>query len=189
MATERLKIDCFEQLYDWLKEHHNQEPYLWVNARRGKPNGKDFNYLDAVYCALCFGWIDSTCRNIDGVLYQKLMPRKLGSHWTYLNIARCMYLKDKKLMAPAGEQAMPKQYEQFDVPVDIVNTLKNDQNVWQNFNSFPQLYRRIRIDNIVWARQKGNQEMADKRLQKLIDTSRQGKMYGQWNDYGRLLEE
>lgn len=187
MTTERLNVKNFDQLYGWLKANHDREPYVWVNARRGKPNGKDFNYIDAVYCALCFGWIDSTCRNVDGILYQKLMPRKSGSHWTYLNIARCIYLEHQGLLTTAGKFLMPDHYEQFKIPIDIGNALKSDKEVWKNFISFPQLYRRIRIDNIVWARQKNNPEMADKRLQKLIDTSRRGKMYGQWNDYGRLV--
>lgn len=32
-----------------------------------------------------------------------------------------------------------------------------------------------------------DKEQSERRLQKLIDTAREGVMYGEWNDYGQLL--
>jgi len=102
----RIIANDFEELYIWLKNNHNKELCVWVNAKRGKPNNYDFNYIDAVYCALCFGWIDTTCKNIDGVAYQKFVPRRKKSHWTYLNIARCEYLMEQGFMTKSGQNAM-----------------------------------------------------------------------------------
>lgn len=97
-----IRVSDFIELYTWLKNNCESEPYVWVNAKRGKPNGQDFPYIDAVYCALCFGWIDTTCKNLDGITYQKLAPRSKKSHWTYLNISRCKYLMQQGLMTEAG---------------------------------------------------------------------------------------
>lgn len=179
-----ITVNCFKELYEWLSANYNIQDYVWVNAKRGKPNGIDFSYIDAVYCALCFGWIDSTCKNVNGITYQKLMPRSKRSHWTYLNIARCEYLIQKELMTDSGLRAMPSNYKQFDISNDILVELKKNKKMWNNFNNFPILYQRIRIDNIEWARK--NNELFRSRLDKLIETAEQNKMYGQWDDYGRL---
>lgn len=183
----KLDINSFKELYSWLEKNHNIKEYIWVNAKRGRPNNKEFNYIDAVYCALCFGWIDSTCKNIEGKTYQKLMPRSKNSHWSYLNIERCNYLIEKGLMKKQGIKVMPKYFDPLEENKDIIKILKGDNQVWKNFNEFPKLYQRIRIDNIIWA--KKNKDLYNKRLAKLIQTTRENKMYGQWNDYGKLKEE
>ena len=37
--------------------------------------------------ALCFGWIDSSQKVIDGTRYQRFSPRKKNRHWSELNKA------------------------------------------------------------------------------------------------------
>ncbi|MEH2960325.1 YdeI/OmpD-associated family protein, partial [Candidatus Merdisoma sp. JLR.KK006] len=51
---------------------------------------------------------------------------------------------------------------------------------------FPPLYQRVRIDTIQI--KKKQPELFQSRLQKLIDNTRKGVMYGEWNDNGRLIE-
>ncbi|MEW8967754.1 hypothetical protein [Exiguobacterium alkaliphilum] len=48
------------------------------------------------------------------------------------------------------------------------------------------MYRRIRIDTIQSVRK--DQTLYEKRLDKLIEQTRANRLYGQWNDDGRLLE-
>ena len=63
-------------------------------------------YIDVVEEALCFGWIDSTLKKLpDGRLAQLLSPRRKNSHWTKLNMDRCIDLEDRGLMTPAGRRA------------------------------------------------------------------------------------
>ena len=63
-------------------------------------------YIDVVKEALCFGWIDSTLKKLpDGRLAQRLSPRRKNSHWTKLNIDRCMDLEEREMMVPAGREA------------------------------------------------------------------------------------
>lgn len=52
----------------WLAENAVAAGECWVEVKRGRvtPEGRLW-YLDAVEEALCFGWIDSTCR-MDEVL-------------------------------------------------------------------------------------------------------------------------
>lgn len=96
------------QLRRWLVENHATASHCWVTCNRGKtPRPDAIPYLDVVEEALCFGWIDSTCKRIsDGRLAQRLSPRRRGSHWTDLNRQRCADLESRGLMTEAGRVAL-----------------------------------------------------------------------------------
>lgn len=95
------------QLRAWLEENHSREKECWVVVSRSKtPPAGILPYVDVVEEALCFGWIDSTLKKLpDGRLAQRLSPRRKNSHWTKLNMDRCMDLEDRGLMTPAGRRA------------------------------------------------------------------------------------
>ena len=96
------------ELRQWLKENHNKEKCCWVVTYRSKcpPEWPAIPYLEVVEEAFCFGWIDSTLKRLpDGRLAQRLSPRRPKSHWTQLNMDRCIDLEDRGLMAEAGRQA------------------------------------------------------------------------------------
>ena len=96
-----------QQLRNWLQENHATAKECWVVLSRSKnPPAGVLPYLDVVEEALCFGWIDSTLKKLpDGRLAQRLSPRRKTSHWTKLNMDRCMDLEDRGLMTPAGRSA------------------------------------------------------------------------------------
>ena len=75
----------------------------------------------------------------------------------------------------------------FVIDAKILAALKDDPEVWNNFQRFPSLYRRVRIDTIQINRRMRRPELFKKRLDKLIENTRKGIMYGEWNDNGRLL--
>ena len=104
-----LEFKNFEEIYNWFLQNSQEKPELFVKISRKKPEKCEgiLSYYDAVNAALCFGWIDSTLRNIDGVLVQRFSPRKKNSHWTELNINRCKELYRKGLMQPNGIKACP----------------------------------------------------------------------------------
>ena len=99
----------FDDIYAWFLDNANSEKELYVRVSRQKPNKciDILSYYDAVKAALCFGWIDSTLRNIDGVLVQRFSPRKKNSHWTETNINRCIELNDKGLLREEGRKVCP----------------------------------------------------------------------------------
>lgn len=103
------EFKSFEEMYNWLLENSDKEKELFVKISRKKPEQcKDIlSYYDAVKAALCFGWIDSTLRNINGVLIQRFSPRKKNSHWTETNIKRCIELDKQGLMTLEGKKSCP----------------------------------------------------------------------------------
>ena len=106
---EFFDFKTFEEMYSWLKNNSTKEKELFVKISRQKPEkcAGILSYYDAVNAALCFGWIDSTLRNVDGILIQRFSPRKKKSHWTERNINRCIELDKKGLMSIEGKKACP----------------------------------------------------------------------------------
>lgn len=171
----------------WLQHHSTTEKECWIAAKRGKTPPLDaLWYLDAVEEALCFGWIDSTVKMVNGMAIQRFSPRRKGSQWTELNKERCRRLIKLGMMTEQGLQVCPDLNAEFTIHPDILTALKANPTAWNFFQSFPTLYQRVRIDNI--QRKQASEDLFDARLQKLISASERGKMIGEWNDGGRLLD-
>ena len=169
-------------------KNHDKEDECYVVLKYGKPiDEKSLWYLDAVEEALCFGWIDSNQKVIDGIRHQRFSPRRKGSMWTELNKERVRRLEKLNLMTDAGRSVLPDMNEEFIMDKDIEKLLKKE-NALNNFNSFPELYKKIRIYNINFYK-KRNKDTYEKALKHFIEETKKNKMFGQWNDYGRLLEK
>ena len=179
-----------DELRQWLLKNHDKEPECWVVVKRGRPvEDGTFWYIDAVEEAMCFGWIDSTTKKTDtGVTAQRLAPRRKGSLWSELNKERCRRMERLGRMTDAGRTVLPDLSPNgFVIGPEILSALQADPAVWENFQRFPSLYQRVRIDTIQI--KKKQPELFQSRLQKLIDNTRADIMYGEWNDNGRLLDD
>ena len=129
------------ELRQWLKENYNKAKCCWVVTYRGKcpPEWPAIPYIEVVEEVLCFGWIDSTLKRLpDGRLAQRLSPRRAKSHWTQLNLDRCMDLEDRGLMTDAGRSAFKKAFEYNVVAPDSeINRMIEDENKLRR----PELYK------------------------------------------------
>ena len=177
-----------EELRQWLLEHHDKESECWVVVKRGRPvDDRTFWYLDAVEEALCFGWIDSTHKLIDGVRMQKFTPRKKNSPWTELNKERVRRLEKLGLMTDAGRAVLPPMGPRsFKIDPDVEAAMKQAR-VYSKFRSFPPLYQRVRAYNVAFYK-KRDPETYQRMLERLIQETKAGNLFGEWNDYGRLLD-
>ena len=157
--------------------------------KRGKPKDDGaFYYLDAVEEALCFGWIDSTQKKMpNGTTVQRFSPRRPKSVWSELNKARVRRLERLGYMTDSGRAVLPDMDpNKFIIDPIILRELQSDAVVWKNFQTFPPLYQRVRIDTL--QRRKKYDATFHKGLKKLIENTRNGVMYGDWDDDGRLSE-
>ena len=185
-----LSVQNRDELRQWLLENHDKENECWVAVKRGRPvDDGTFWYIDAVEEAMCFGWIDSTTKKTeDGVTVQRLAPRRKGSLWSELNKERCRRMERLGRMTDAGRVVLPDMSENgFVIDEVILSALQSDEEIWRNFQKFPPLYQRVRIDTIQI--KKKQPELFQSRLQKLLDNTKVGVMYGEWNDNGRLLTD
>jgi hypothetical protein len=172
----------------WLERNHATATDCWIAVRRGRPtNESTFWYLDAVEEALCFGWVDSIHKEIGGVRMQRFTPRKPKSPWTELNKERVRRLEKLGLMTDAGRAALPAMGPRsFRMDADVASALKAAR-CWTKFKQFPPLYQRIRAYNVAFYKDR-DPETYKTALANLISRTKRGEMYGEWNDYGRLLD-
>ena len=189
MEKNVLSVNNRIQFREWLMLHAEESDECWVDVKRGRPSDPAvFYYLDAVEEALCFGWIDSTVKQINGKRMQRFSPRKQNSPWSELNKERVRRLERLGLMTPAGRAVLPAMGKRsFRIDPDLQTALK-EARCWNRFKAFPPLYQRIRAYNVTFYK-KRDPEMYRKALKHLIDETKTGHMFGEWNDYGRLLEE
>lgn len=175
-----------DQLREWLQANCRAVRGCWVVCSRSThvPSGV-LPYLDVVEEALCFGWIDSTCKREGEILRQRLSPRRKGSRWTELNKEHCRRLERLGLMTDEGRRVLPDlDTNSFKIDDDIMQVLQEDVTVWRNFRAFHPLYQRVKIENIQIKR---GTPLFESRLKRLIDSVRRNLLYGEWNDKGRLL--
>jgi len=189
MNINKLAVKNRTEFRQWLSENSATAKECWIVIKRGKPTDNEhFWYLDAVEEAICFGWIDSVWKNADGIMWSRFTPRQKKSPWTELNKERVRRLERLGLMTDAGRAVLPDMdAENFRVDEDVESALKS-AGVWSAFQDFPPLYQRIRAYNVAFYKNK-NHEQYEKSLKHLVESTAKGEMFGEWNDYGRLLED
>ena len=94
----------------WLEANHDKADELWVGYHKvgsGKPS---ITWPESVDEALCFGWIDGVRRSIDVGRYEiRFTPRRPGSTWSAVNIARMKELTGAGRVHPAGAAAFARR--------------------------------------------------------------------------------
>lgn len=139
----------------WLKKHHKTAAELWVGYYRKESGKPTITWQESVDEALCFGWIDGIRKKISDEAYtNRFTPRRSGSNWSAINIAKVAQLKKARRMQPAGLAAFEKRtevrsrvynYEQKDIPefpAPIAKKFKANKKAWAFFLTLPPYYRR-----------------------------------------------
>lgn len=178
-----LYVSDGEQWRAWLAEHHDKEQEIWLiyyKKGSGKPR---IPYNDAVEEALCYGWIDSIVKGIDDRKYtQRFTPRKPKSNLSAMNRERVYRLLAQGKMTGAGLAAIEHVFDADEQPAepeiapDIEQALQQDRETWQNFQGFPDSYKRIRIAFIEGARSRP--EVFEQRLRYFLKMTAQNNRFG-----------
>ncbi|MEM6698207.1 MAG: YdeI/OmpD-associated family protein, partial [Bacteroidota bacterium] len=173
-----------KEWYDWLKENHNKKSEICVQKylkATGKPS---IAYDDLVEGCLCFGWIDSVVKkNCPEGNVQRITPRrKKKTFLSELNRQRVWKLQHTQEMVPVGEAPIADQIGSADDPLEIPDWLQERlklENVWLDFQEFPNFYKRLKIG---WILELGTapsrQADKEKRIAHLVKMTEKGKMYG-----------
>ena len=160
----------------YLAEHFETSSEIWFVFPMKNANEESLSYNDAVEEALCFGWIDSTNRRLDEThCIRRFTPRIPGSTYSRPNIERLIWLDERGLIHPkVRESVLPVIRSPFLFPADILDALRQDETVWENYQRFSEPYRRIRVAYIDAARNRP--EEFRKRLHSFMEKTRQNKM-------------
>ena len=179
-------IQCRKNFRNWLEINCLKEKECYVLIQMKEVEKGVLLYIDAVYEALCSGWIDSVTRkDLKGRRLQRFSPRRKKSNWTELNKERARFLKKTGQMTKHGEAVLPDLDEKFVVDPNILEIFEKDEEFLKKVKELPELYFRIRVDNI--QKIKKDKDLFLKRLNKFIEMTKKGRMFGRWNDFGRLI--
>ena len=160
----------------WLSENFQTETEIWLVYPKKSSSKERIAYNDAVEEALCFGWIDSTVKSVDEQNYmQRFTPRNAKSTYSQSNKERIQWLYSQNMFHQSVVETIKHIIdEEFIFPEDIMEILRKDAAVWENYNQFSESYKRIRIAYIDSAR--SSSEEFNKRLENFIKNTKNNKL-------------
>jgi len=101
-----------EELRDWFGANHATADELWLGYYRKSSGRPSVDWSQAVDEALCVGWIDGVRRSVDATTFvQRFTPRRRGSTWSAVNVAKVAALTSAGRMQPAGIAAFEARSE------------------------------------------------------------------------------
>jgi uncharacterized protein YdeI (YjbR/CyaY-like superfamily) len=186
ISEHRMKPAFFKSptdLRDWLARHHADSGELLVGFYRKESGRGGIAYPEALDEALSFGWIDGVRKRLDAEAYTiRFTPRKPGSTWSAVNIARVGELTSRGLMQPPGlrvfqerDERKTRQYsyerEQAELHPALDAALRANPKASTFFDAQPPGYRRI---TAFWVMSAKKEETRARRLAHLIERSASG---------------
>jgi uncharacterized protein YdeI (YjbR/CyaY-like superfamily) len=172
-----------EEFYVWLEEHHETEDEVYVGYYKTHTGRRGMSWSEAVDQALCFGWIDGRANSIDEDRYmQRFTPRRPGSNWSKVNVAKVERLTEAGLMRPAGLAAFERRQddktgvysferENAVLPPEYEERLRADEAAAAYFDAKAPWYRRTAVH---WVMSAKREETRERRLTQLIEDSAAG---------------
>ena len=169
----------------WLEEHHADASELLVGFHKRASGEASLTWPESVDEALCFGWIDGVRRRIDDTSYSiRFTPRKPGSVWSAVNIAKVDKLEQDGRMTDAGRAAFARRrenrsgiyaYEQRpqELPPEYRALLDQNAQAAADFDARPAWYRKTAIWKVVSAKQEATRL---RRLAQLVDCHARGEL-------------
>jgi len=174
----------------WLDTHHEQTEGIYLIFYAVSHENESMRWEEAVRVALCYGWIDSTVKNIGpGKRRQYFCPRKPKSVWSKVNKDHIKELKKMGLMHQSGLQAIKvaKQngswtalddVEKGIIPGDLKAEFEKNGKALTNFQNFTRGQRK---SYLYWLNQAKREATRQKRIQEIISNcSKNIKARGGW---------
>ena len=160
----------------WLENNFETRDDIWLEFPLKKSGKERILYNDAVEEALCFGWIDSTVKSLDEkTTIQRFCKRRKNSTFSQPNIERLKWLFENNLVHNSiKEEVLGIIQQEFIFPKDIMKQLRAEKSVWENYQSFSESYKRIRIAYIESARNRPDE--FSKRLNSFIEKTKENKL-------------
>lgn len=95
------------ELWNWLEEHHESHPGLWVRLQKSGSRTPSVTFHELLEAGIAFGWSESTRRAYDGSSYlQRFAPRRTRGTTSPRNLAIAQRLEAEGRMTAAGRRAL-----------------------------------------------------------------------------------
>jgi len=173
-----------DELRDWFDANHETADELWLGYYKKASRRPSVDWSQVVDEALCVGWIDGVRKSIDDeVSVQRLTPRRKGSTWSAINVAKVASLTEQGRMRPAGLAAFAARTEantaiySHERPPAVFGheeeaRFRADEAAWADWQRRAPSYRRQVTHWVTSAKQAATRE---RRLATLLEDSRAGR--------------
>jgi uncharacterized protein YdeI (YjbR/CyaY-like superfamily) len=170
----------------WLAAHHATATALLVGFWKKASGRPSIDWPQARDQALCFGWIDGVRKSLGADSYTiRFTPRRKGSIWSRVNLARFAALKAAGLMTEAGTRAFEDEtartgvyaYEREQAALTGAETalFRKNKPAWADWQKRPPGYRKVALHWVTGAKRA---ETRARRLAALIADSEAGRRIG-----------
>jgi uncharacterized protein YdeI (YjbR/CyaY-like superfamily) len=168
----------------WLADHHQTEREVWLIFYKAHAGKLSISYEAAVEEALCFGWIDSIIKKLDGRRYmRKFTPRTNTRKWSASNLARVKRLVNAGLMTDVGlakldpgvEPQAPPATKDWPMPRFFSRALANNRTARENFDRLAPSHKR---SYIIWLTTAKRPETRARRVVEAISSLRRNRKLG-----------
>ena len=168
----------------WFAKNAASTPELLVGFHKKGSGKPSITWPESVDEALCVGWIDGVRRRIDDTSYTiRFTPRRPGSIWSAINIAKVKELTAAGRMKPAGLAAFAARraegpgysYKQLMTSAfapEQERRFRKNAAAWRFFSAQPPGYRQHATYWVVSAKKDDTRE---RRLATLIADSAAGR--------------
>ena len=167
----------------WLKANHETVPELLVGFWKKSAGRASIDWPEARDEALCVGWIDGVRKSLGAESYTiRFTPRRKGSIWSNVNVARYEALTEEGRMMAAGVRAYEENkgrygvyaYENALAELSKAETerFRRNKAAWADWEKRPAGYRRVVLH---WISSAKKPETRERRLATLIEDSAAGR--------------
>lgn len=185
MLNPELETYCPQSPADWrewLEENHQSKQSIWLVYYTKKANVPSITWREAVDEALCFGWIDSTQKNIDEFSFMQFFSkRKPKSIWSKINKEKVQQLIESKKMTKAGFESVEvakengswtvlDEVEELIIPNDLELAFEEYEGAKDYFLSLSKSVKKMILSWIVLAKR---QETRQKRIDEIAESAGQ----------------
>ena len=183
--SDPIYFESPEALRDWFDANHGKASELWIGQYKKSTGRPTVTWSEVVDEALCVGWIDGVRYSVDAERFtQRLTPRRKGSNWSAINIAKVKELTAQGRMRPAGFAAFEARtearsgvysYEQrhlVTLEPEEEAMFRANEAAWAWWEAGPPSYRKGAVYWVVSAKRP---ETRARRLDALIEDSAAGR--------------
>jgi uncharacterized protein YdeI (YjbR/CyaY-like superfamily) len=169
----------------WLAANHAKAAELLVGFWKQGTGRPTLTWSESVDEALSFGWIDGVRRGVDAERYTiRFTPRRPGSSWSAINVAKIAKLEAEGRLRPEGRRAFEARsaqrtgiysYERRDearLAPARARAFKANAKAWAWFEGQAPSYRKVAIYWVETAKQEATR---DRRLATLVADSAAGR--------------
>ena len=179
-----LYVASTAELRDWFDAHHATASELWLGYWKKATGRPSVTWSEAVDEALCVGWIDGVRYSIDAERSaQRFTPRRRGSTWSAINVAKVEALTAAGRMRPAGlaafaaripERTAIYSYEREHAAFtdDELARFRADEAAWSHWEARRPSFRRTATH---WVTSAKRPETRARRLEQLIAEAAAGR--------------